>query len=282
MNLEPAAPPADEQPDGEADDQEPDGGLRSLLNRLGQIRLEEDDRQAEGEERRRMADSPGEAEPRGEPRRPLAAGGDQRRHGGEVVRVGRMAEAEQDRHADDGEQGGAAREVCDPVVEPEHLYVTFGSARRVIARPRPRTTSALIAGRRRIESAVEVDAAEDALRADGDDADRRHRAGEAEAEGDDQDEPVADAVEGDRREQDDECGRARDDPAGDADAEQPPRAERVVVRVVVSRDRGCARGRGGGRGCVSFFRHSRTRQRSTLTPTATISNAETRFSQGKS
>ena len=69
-----------------------------------------------------------EAEPRGGARRPLAAGGDERRHGGEVVRVGRVAEAEQDRDADDDEQRGAVREVRDPVVESEHqVYVTFGS-----------------------------------------------------------------------------------------------------------------------------------------------------------
>ena len=63
-------------------------------------------------------------------------------------------------------------------------------------------------------------------------------AGEADAEGDDQDEPVADAVERDRREQDDERGRARDDPAGDADPEQAPRLSAwscvVVVPVAVA------------------------------------------------
>jgi len=69
------------------------------------------------------------------------------------------------------------------------------------------------------QAAVEVDAVEDALGAHGQEADPGHRRGEADAEGEDQDEPVADAVQRDRGEQDDERGRAGDDPARDPDPE---------------------------------------------------------------
>src|SRR5436305_1341079 len=43
----------------------------------------------------------------------------------------------------------------------------------------------------------------------------------------------ASAGQRDRREQDDERGRARDNPAGDADPEQALEAERMVVAVVM-------------------------------------------------
>ena len=73
----------------------------------GQVRLEEHDRQAEREQRGRVPEAPREAEPRRERLRPVAAGGDQCRHGGEVVRVGRVPQAEQHGDAGDGEQRGA-------------------------------------------------------------------------------------------------------------------------------------------------------------------------------
>ena len=90
---------------------------------------------AEREERRRVAEAPGEAEPRGAPRaRRSRAGGDQRRHSGEVVGVGRVAEAEQDRDARPRRARVAPSEnVCDPVVESEHRQLTFGRARTVMA-----------------------------------------------------------------------------------------------------------------------------------------------------
>src|SRR5438093_4080983 len=63
-----------------------------------------------------------------------------------MVGVGRVAEAEQDGDAGDQQERGAVGEMGDAVVEPEH-QVTLGSARAVIAKPRPSTTSALPAGR---------------------------------------------------------------------------------------------------------------------------------------
>ena len=97
--VEVPAPPADEQPDGERDDHEADERLGALLDVPGQVRREEDDRQAEREERQRVPAAPCEAEPRrlASPwsRLPAATSRDR----GEVVWVGRMAQAEEHRDA---------------------------------------------------------------------------------------------------------------------------------------------------------------------------------------
>src|SRR5206468_9109400 len=62
MHVEEPATPADEQPERETDDQETDGGLGSFFDPLRQVCLEEDDRDAEEEEARRVAGAPGRAE----------------------------------------------------------------------------------------------------------------------------------------------------------------------------------------------------------------------------
>ena len=58
MDVEEPAPPPHQQPDGERDDDDADQRLGSLLDALRQVRLEQDERQAEGEERRRVAARP--------------------------------------------------------------------------------------------------------------------------------------------------------------------------------------------------------------------------------
>ena len=75
------------------------------------------------------------------------------------------------------------------------------------------------------------EAAECPLREDGDEADRRDRRGQAEAERDDQGEAEADAVQSDRAQQHDEGRRAGQQACRDADAEKS--APVVVVMVVV-------------------------------------------------
>ena len=97
-----------------------------------------------------MAEPPEEAEARGGTRRALARAGHQRRDGGEVVGVGRVAEAEDDRDDGDERQLAAVGERCDPAVESEHGQLTFGTACTVIARPAARMTRALAAGSSRI------------------------------------------------------------------------------------------------------------------------------------
>src|SRR5262245_27359241 len=145
---EPTAP-ADEQPDGEAGDQDADARLGTALDRIGQVGLEEHDREAEGEQAEGVAQAPREAEPRGRAGGPLPGTGDQGRDGGEVVGVGRVAQPEHDRDYRYHAQRGAVGEGCDPVVESEHGQLTFGTARTVIARPAARMTRALAAGKSR-------------------------------------------------------------------------------------------------------------------------------------
>ena len=159
----------------ECDDHEADRRLRALLHPLRQVGLEEHDRQTEGEQRGRVAEAPGEAERRG---------------GRASSAPCRRRSASSRRRGGPGRSRGAARggsrrrsrcrsvapsEKCAiQLVEAEH-QLTWGRARTVIARPRPRTTSALTAGRSRTTRAVEVDAVEDALRRHGEEADRGHR-----------------------------------------------------------------------------------------------------------
>ena len=78
VRREGAVPPADEQPDGEEDDERRDGGLGALLHPLGQVALGDQDRDAEHDERDRVAGAPPDPEPRGRPSGPLAPGGDER------------------------------------------------------------------------------------------------------------------------------------------------------------------------------------------------------------
>src|SRR5439155_23073113 len=148
--AESAAAPPREQQHRQSDDHEPDGRLRGALDGLRQIRAVEHDRQTEDEQRRGVTETPGEAEPRGPARRTLSRRSDQGRDRREVVRVARVAKAEQDRDTDDDQQRRPVREARDLFVEPEHGYRTSGSAWSVIASPATRITSALTAGRRPI------------------------------------------------------------------------------------------------------------------------------------
>src|SRR5262245_19920585 len=145
MDVEAAAPPAVEEHYREHDDHHPDRGLRIALERLRQVPLVEDDRYAEHEQARAVAEAPDEAEAC------RAAGGaflsarDQRRHGGEMIRVRGMAEAEHERDDDHDQQRGAVGHRGDLVVEAEH-HATLGIAWTVISTPATRMTAALSAG----------------------------------------------------------------------------------------------------------------------------------------
>ena len=58
VHAEDPAPPADEQPDRQADDQQADRGLGSLFHLCREVGLEEHDRHAEQEQARRVAEAP--------------------------------------------------------------------------------------------------------------------------------------------------------------------------------------------------------------------------------
>src|SRR6266568_5279221 len=148
MEMEAAAPPADEQPHGQRDDHEADEHLRALESGGGKVRPIEDDRQAEGEERGRVPQAPREAETARELRRALLLRADERGHRGEMVGIGRVTQAEHDGGSDDDRERRPVRRIRDPLVEPEHQAIP-GSARAVMVRPKPMMTSALTAGSRR-------------------------------------------------------------------------------------------------------------------------------------
>ena len=60
--AERSAPPADEEPDGQGDDQQADGRLGAALYGFREVVLGQHDRQAEREQRSRMAEAPYEPE----------------------------------------------------------------------------------------------------------------------------------------------------------------------------------------------------------------------------
>src|SRR5439155_654727 len=67
----------------------------------------------------------------------VAAGRDQRRHGGEVVGVGRVAETQYDRDDDHQRQRRPVREMRDPGVESEHVNSLSGGRARSWQDQRP-------------------------------------------------------------------------------------------------------------------------------------------------
>jgi hypothetical protein len=91
-----------------------------VLNCLRKEAVEEDDRKPEGEQRRRVAKAPGEPELAGARGRALAAARDERRHGGEVIRVARVAEPEQGGDGENDPERSAAGRVRDSLVDAEH------------------------------------------------------------------------------------------------------------------------------------------------------------------
>lgn len=105
VDVEATGTPAVEEPDGESDDHERDRGLGTPPHRLGQVLAEHDDGEPEGKQGRRVAEPPEEAEPPGAPAGTLVPAGDERRDRGEMVGIGRVAEAEQDGDRDHDPDG---------------------------------------------------------------------------------------------------------------------------------------------------------------------------------
>ena len=181
-----------------------------------------------------VTDAPPGAELGGGARDPVAARRDERRHRRDVIRVGRVTKAEQDRDEEDDADRGSVGETCDPVVEPEHVVLFVRPTRSVrlddAGKRANRDDEADGEDERGAdgregthERAVERQPSERPTREYGDEADRGDRRGEPEAEGDDERQSETDPVERDRREEDDERRRARQEPGCDPDAEDPLR-----------------------------------------------------------
>ena len=130
-----AAVPAQEQPRGQRHDDHAHGQLRELLYRLGEITTEQDDGNAEGAQRRGVAETPGQAETARAPHAVAVVPGHQRAHRREVVRIGCVAQAEQHGDRDDEEKRLARAQRRDPLVEPEHPLRPRRSRSRGTARP---------------------------------------------------------------------------------------------------------------------------------------------------
>jgi hypothetical protein len=120
VEAELTAPPADEQAESEVDDDEADRSLRRLLNPLRKSGAEEEDRKTEREQRRRMPKAPGEAELPGATSGALLSARHERRHGDEVIRVGRMTESEKDRDSENDPDRSAVGGCGESLVEAEH------------------------------------------------------------------------------------------------------------------------------------------------------------------
>ena len=112
-----AAAPADEQPERERRDHEPDRDLGALLDPGRQERLPEHDRHAEDEQRGRVPEPPRKPEPGGA----AAPVCDQGRDRDEVIGVARVPQPEDDGDRDHGDQRGAVGELHDPGIEAEHV-----------------------------------------------------------------------------------------------------------------------------------------------------------------
>jgi hypothetical protein len=97
MHVEIAGSPTAQQSNRERDDDDADHHLGGLLNRTGQSTAEEHDRQTEDPERSGMAQPPGQAQQRRSASPALLFGQQQSGDRGEVIRIERMPQAEDQR-----------------------------------------------------------------------------------------------------------------------------------------------------------------------------------------
>ena len=246
VRVEGAAVPAQEQRDRERDDHEADGRLGGLLRRLGQVALEEHDRQAEGEQRRRVAEAPGRARA-GRPRRWRArecrrSASRRRRGGRDRSRGGGRARRRRRRRARASRRRRTMRSRCRVRTWSAH----FRDGADGHGEPRREDDECAGGWQEPNQPAFEGHAAEGRAGENRREADAGDREREPRAEGEDQQQPEGDAVQRDRREQDDERRGARQQAARDADGEQ-----RAEARALARRGGGDG---GGGAGCAASAR----------------------------
>jgi hypothetical protein len=97
VRMEVAAAPAQEQPNRQKRRDDADEEFGGAACDVRQLRPEQDDRHAKQEERRCVSEPPEETEHAGTPTAPAIVREDERRDSGQMVRVGRMAGAEEQR-----------------------------------------------------------------------------------------------------------------------------------------------------------------------------------------
>jgi hypothetical protein len=118
-----AAAPAHEQPHGEHDDDHADQRLRRLLDDMRQEAPQQQDGQPEREQRRRVAEPPGEAEARGGAGGTPPRVGDERRDGDEVVGVRGVPETECEREQEDDERAVSGCVPAQEAVDARHWTI---------------------------------------------------------------------------------------------------------------------------------------------------------------
>ena len=111
-----AAQPLGDHPDGQGEDHQPDAGLGAAFEPAGELRLEDDEREADHEQRRGMAHAPPRAEP-GRGAHIALVGGDERGHGHEMVRVRRVPQPQHERDPERHQQRSALDQVGQPCVD---------------------------------------------------------------------------------------------------------------------------------------------------------------------
>ena len=100
VNMEVALNPPEEEPCRKNDDEQPDSRLSDPMHRRRKPAAKEDHRKSEGKERGGVSQAPGQAQtPRLFRAIPLLVQ-QESRHGREMVRVGRMAQSQEQRHND--------------------------------------------------------------------------------------------------------------------------------------------------------------------------------------
>src|SRR5262249_40437956 len=102
-------------------------GLGRLLDDVRQVAPEQEDRQAEGEERGRMAEAPGGAEPASDAGRTPARIRDERRDGHEVIGIGGVPKAEAEGEQEDHDRPVPRRVRGDVAIDPAHCPFTRSS-----------------------------------------------------------------------------------------------------------------------------------------------------------
>jgi hypothetical protein len=122
-----AAVPAHQESRGDGDDHQPDRELGDALRGLRQQDAEDHDGQPEREQRRGMPQAPRKAEAPGAPRAVGLIAGHEHRDRRQVVGIGRVAQAEEQRD-EEREHPAAAGEIGNAMVEAEHQAPMLAAA----------------------------------------------------------------------------------------------------------------------------------------------------------
>jgi hypothetical protein len=118
MDVEGTVRPPDQQAESEKEDDQTDGYFRASDHPFREILAEKNDRQPEDQQCRRMTEPPGQAKRTGAPCAIPRVRKDERRDGGDVVRIGSVPKTQQEgrchRHQ------AVATQPSHPVVQSKH------------------------------------------------------------------------------------------------------------------------------------------------------------------